>query len=123
MLQMCICINCNIPAHLFCAEYLMEQNPVKDLYYITVKDLTKEGVKRWKKTLVGEKQNVTFCILCQAKVQAGKVLAQAMKVAEKESKRKSAGNGSAAKKKPKCMNAPVAILRKLRCLAAFQAQL
>ena len=88
--QMCICINCNIPAHLFCAEYLMEQNPVKDLYYITVKDLTKEGVKQWKKILAGEKQNVTCCGLCQAKVKAVKVLAQAMKVAEKESKRKSA---------------------------------
>ncbi len=58
MLQMCI--NCNIPAHLFCAEYLMEQNPVEDLYYISVKDLTKEGVKRLKKTPVGEKQNVMF---------------------------------------------------------------
>jgi hypothetical protein len=68
----------------------MEQNPVEDLYYITVKDLTKEGVKWWKKTPVGEKQNVTFCVLCQAKVKAVKVLAQAMKVAEKESKRKSA---------------------------------
>jgi hypothetical protein len=79
----------------------MEQNPVKDLYYITVKDLTMEGVKQWKKTPVGEKQNVTFCILCQAKVKAVKVSAQAMKVAEKESKRKSARNSSAAKKKPK----------------------
>jgi hypothetical protein len=39
-----------------------------------------------------------FCILCQAKVKAVKVSAQAMKVAEKESKHKSAGNGSAAKK-------------------------
>jgi hypothetical protein len=29
--QMCICINCNIPAHLFWAEYLMEQSPVEDL--------------------------------------------------------------------------------------------
>jgi hypothetical protein len=72
---------------------------------------------------VGEKQNVTFCILCQAKVKAVKVLAQAVKVAEKESKRKSARNGSAAKKKPKCMKAPVAIICELRCLAAIQAQL
>jgi hypothetical protein len=101
----------------------MEQNPVEDFYNITVKDLTKEGVKRWKKTPVGEKQNITFCILCQAKVKAVKVLAQAMKVAEKGSKRKSAGNGSAAKKKPKCMKAPVAIICELRHLAAFQAQL
>ncbi len=53
MLQMCICINCNIPAHLFCAEYLMEQNPVEDLYYITVKDLTKEGMVQWKKNTCG----------------------------------------------------------------------
>jgi hypothetical protein len=48
-----------------------------------VKDLTKEGMVRWKKTPAGEKQNVTFCILCQAKVKAAKVSAQAMKVAEK----------------------------------------
>ncbi len=88
-----------------------------------MKDLTKEGVKRWKKTPVGEKQNVMFCVLCQAKVKAVKVSAQAMKVAEKESKWKSAGNGSAAKKKPKCMMAHVAIIRELRRLAAFQAQL
>ncbi len=46
-----------------------------------------------------------------------------MKVAEKESKRKSAGNGGAAKKKPKCMKAPVAIIHELRRLDAFQAQL
>jgi hypothetical protein len=101
----------------------MEQNPVKDLYYFTVKDLTKEGVKQLKKTPVGEKQNITFCILCQTKVKAVKVSAKAMKVAEKESKRKSAGNGSAAKKKPKCMKTPVTIIRELRRLAAFQAQL
>ena len=72
---------------------------------------------------MGEKQNITFCILCQAKVKAVKILAQAMKVEEKESKRKSARNGSPAKKKPKCMKAPVAIICKLRCLAVFQAQL
>ena len=68
----------------------MEQNPVKDLYYITVKDLTKEGMMQLKKTPVCEKQNVIFCVLCQAKVKAVKILAQAMKVAEKASKRKSA---------------------------------
>ncbi len=78
---------------------------------------------RWKKTLACEKQNVTFCILCQAKVKAVKVLAQAMKVAKKASKCKSAGNGSAAKKKVKCTKAPTTIIRELRHLAAFQAQL
>jgi hypothetical protein len=101
----------------------MEQNPVKDLYYITVKDLTKEGMMRWKKTPACEKQNVMFCVLCQAKVKAVKMSAQAMNVAEKASKRKSVVNGSAAKKKVKCMKAPTAIIRKLRHLAAFQAQL
>jgi hypothetical protein len=68
-------------------------------------------------------QNITFWVLCQAKVKAVKVLAQAMKVAEKESKRKSARNGSTATKKPKCMKAPVAIICELHRLAAFQAQL
>ena len=72
---------------------------------------------------MGEEQNVTFCILCQAKINAFKVSAHAMKVAEKASKRKSATDGSAAKKKVKCTKAPAAIIRKLHCLAAFQAQL
>ncbi len=72
---------------------------------------------------MGDKQNVMFCILCQAKAKAVKVLAQAMKVAEKASKRKSASNGNAAKKKVKCTKALATIIRELRCLAAFQAQL
>ena len=38
--QFCICVNCNQSVHLFCAEYLMEQKPVKDLLYISAKDLT-----------------------------------------------------------------------------------
>ncbi len=76
----------------------MEQNPVEDLYYITVKDLTKEGMMRWIKTPACEKQNIMFCVLCQAKVKAVKVLAQELKFAEKASKCKSAGNSSAAKK-------------------------
>ncbi len=77
---------------------------------------------QWKKTPACEKQNVTIFVLCQAKVKAVKVLAQAMKVVEKASKHNSAGNGSAAKKKVKCTKAPTAIIRKLRHLAAFQAQ-
>jgi hypothetical protein len=47
---MFICINCNISAHLFCAEYLQFQNPVEELHVIAIKDLTKEGKLRWKKT-------------------------------------------------------------------------
>ncbi len=64
-----------------------------------------------------------FCAFCQAKVKTFKVLAQAMKVAEKLTRRKSVGNGSVAKKKVKCLKAPVTIIRELRRLAAFQAQL
>jgi hypothetical protein len=75
------------------------------------------------KTPAGEKQNVMFCILCQAKVKAIKVLAQAMKVAEILTRRKSAGNGSVAKKKVKCLRAPTAIIHKLHQLATFQSQL
>ncbi len=41
--QMLICINCNISAHLFCAEYLQFQNPVEELHVIALKDLSKEG--------------------------------------------------------------------------------
>jgi hypothetical protein len=34
--QMLICINCNISAHLFCAEYLLFQNPVEELHVIAI---------------------------------------------------------------------------------------
>ncbi len=44
--QMFICINCNISAHLFCAEYLQFQNPVEELHVIALKDLSKEGKLR-----------------------------------------------------------------------------
>ncbi len=40
--QMLICNNCNISAHLFCAEYLQLQNPVEELHVIALKDLSKE---------------------------------------------------------------------------------
>ncbi len=46
-----------------------------------------------------------------------------MKLAEKASKRKSAGNGNAPKKKLKSTKASARIICKLRRLAAFQAQL
>ena len=85
---MLICINCNISTHLFCAEYLLFQNPVEELHVIAIKDLSKEGKLRWKKIPTIEKNNVVFCILCQAKIKAVKVSASAAKLAEKESKRK-----------------------------------
>ncbi len=91
----------------------MEQNPVEDHYYITVTDLTKEGMVRWRKPPVGEKQNITFCIFCQAKVKAVKIWGQAIKVVEKLTSCKSAGNGSVAKKKVKCLKAPAAIICKI----------
>jgi hypothetical protein len=43
MLQMSIFVNCNRSAHHFCAEHLLEQNPVNLLLVESVKDFTKEG--------------------------------------------------------------------------------
>ena len=83
-----MCINCNEPVHIFCIEYLIGQTPVdKDtvLYIITVQDLTKEGKAHWRKTLWNEKDNVVFCILCLAKIKAVKVLAEAQKLAKRQS--------------------------------------
>jgi len=70
--QFLMCINCNDPVHLFCAEYLMEQKPVEDPLYISVKDFTKEGKARWKKTSSSEKDNVVFCILWTGRLELTK---------------------------------------------------
>ena len=71
--QFLMCINCNDPVHLFCAEYLMEQKPVEDLLYISVKDFTKEGKARWKKTSSSsEKDYVVFCILWTGRLELTK---------------------------------------------------
>jgi hypothetical protein len=128
---MLICINCNISAHLFCAEYLQFQNPVEELHAIAVKDLSKEGKSRWKKTPPSEKNNDVFCILCQAKIKAVKVSASAAKLAAMDSKRKEKEDA----KKRKSMNKPSSakksctpkasahIIWELCHVAAFQAQL
>ena len=119
-LHFLMCINCNKPVHLFCAEYLIEQTHVNKhtLLYITVQDFTKEGKVHWWKTLSDEKDNITFCILCSAKMKAVKVLAEAKKL----SKRRSGNSGKVApKKKKKSTKTPNVIIRELRCLAAFQA--
>jgi hypothetical protein len=115
-----MCINCNKPVHLFCAEYLIEQTPVAEhTSYISVQDFTKEGKARWKKTLSADKDDVAFCILCSAKMKAVKVSVEANKLA----KRQLASSGkSAPKKKMKSMKATTRIIRELRHLAAFQAQ-
>jgi hypothetical protein len=99
----------------------MEQKPVnEDTSCNTVQDFTKEGKARWKKTSSDEKVNVAICILCSAKMKAIKVSAGAKKL----SKRQSAGLGKAApKKKMKSTKATTGIIRELRRLAAFQAQL
>ena len=120
MSQFLMCINCNKPVHLFCAEYLIEQTHVNKhtLLYITVQDFTKEGKVHWWKTLSDEKDNITFCILCSAKMKAVKVLAEAKKL----SKRRSGNSGKVApKKKKKSTKTPNVIIRELRRLAAFQA--
>jgi hypothetical protein len=63
-----------------------------------------------------------FCILCQAKIKAIKVSAQAAKLADKAIKQKSSsGVGDAPRKKAKLMKASIEIICKLHCLAAFQA--
>ena len=119
--QFLMCINCNQPVHLFCAEYLIEQTPVAEhTSYISVQDFTKDGKARWKKTSSSEKDNVAFCILCSAKMKAVKVSVEAKKLA----KRQLASLGKAApKKRLKSTKATTGILRELRRLAAFQAQL
>ena len=124
--QMLICINCNISAHLFCAEYLQFQNPVEELYVIALKDLSKEGKSRWKKTPASEKNNVVFCILCQAKIRAVKVSASAAKLAEKESKRKEKKdskckliNKPSSAKKPCSTKTSAHIIRELCRVAPF----
>ena len=115
------CINCNQLAHLFCAEYLIGQTPVDDeTSYITVKDFSKEGKARWRKTLSNEKDNIAFCILCSAKIKAVKVSAEAQKLAKRKS-----GNlvvNSTPKKKVKSTKATTAIIRELRRVAAIQAR-
>ena len=116
------CINCNQLAHLFCAEYLIGQTPVDDdTSYITVKDFSKEGKARCRKTPSSEKDNIAFCILCSGKIKAVKVSAEAQKLAKRKS-----GNlvvKSTPKKKAKSTKATTAIIRELRRVAAFQAQL
>jgi hypothetical protein len=88
--------------------------------YISIQDFTKDGKARWKKTSASEKDNVAFCILCLAKMKAVKVSVEAKKLA----KRQSASSGKAApKKRTKSTKATTGIIRELRRLAAFQAQL
>ncbi len=78
----------------------------------------------WKKTPASEKQDIMFCILCQVKIEAMRISAQATKLADKLIKCKSSsGVGDAPRKKTKFMKASVVIVHKLHCLAAFQAQL
>jgi hypothetical protein len=78
-----------------------------------------------------EKNNVVFCILCQAKIKAVKVSASTAKLAEKDSKRKEKEDSKKRKsmdkpssaKRPRTSNASAHIIRELCRVAAFQAQL
>ncbi len=84
-----------------------------------------------KKTPPSEKNNVVFCILWQAKIEAVKVSASAAKLAEKDSKRKEKEDAKKCKsinkplsaKKSRTTKASAHIIRELRRVAAFQAQL
>ncbi len=107
------CINCNQPAHLFCAEYLIGQTPVDDdTSYITIKDFSKEGKARCRKTLSSEKDNIAFCILCFAKIKAVKVSAEAQKLAKRKSSNLEVK--STPKEKVKSTKATTTIIRELR---------
>ncbi len=64
-----------------------------------------------------------LCILCEAKMKAVKVLAEAVKLVKESNKRQSASLGRAPKKKMKVTKATAGFIRELRRLAAFQAQL
>ena len=52
--ELVICINCNRQAHKICAEQLSFQQPVNDNFVITLKDFSKMGKERLKKTPVLE---------------------------------------------------------------------
>ena len=88
--------------------------------YVTVQDFTKEGKAHWRKTSSDEKDNDAFCILCSAKMKTVKVSTEAKKLVTRQ-----LGNSGkvAPKKKMKSTKAPNVIIRELRCLASFQAQL
>ncbi len=119
-----LCINCNRSAHHFCAEYLHKQSPVEEPFWITVKDFTTEGKIRFKKMPTSLKNDVMFFILCQCKWKAIKVSAQAklLEKASKKNKNSSTGGECTPKKRAKSMTAPVAVVRKLRRVAAFYSQ-
>ena len=89
------------------------------VYYRTRFHQREEGALE--ETSSDEKDNVAFCILCSVKMKAVKVSAEAKKL----SKHQSASLGKAVpKKKMKSMKATNGgIIRELRRLAAFQAQL
>ncbi len=69
------------------------------------------------------KDNIVFCILCLAKIKAVKVSAEAQKLAKRKSGNLIVKPAPKPKKKLKSTKAPNTIIRELRCLAAFQAQL
>jgi hypothetical protein len=71
--ELVICINCNCQAHKICTKQLSFQQPVDDDFVITLKDFSKMGKERLKKTPVSEKQDVVFCLLCKAQILQVKV--------------------------------------------------
>jgi hypothetical protein len=76
--ELVICIDCNCQAHKNCTKQLSFSQYIDDNLDITLRDFSKMGKEGLKKTPVREKQDVVFCILCQAcilqvKVQGSKV--------------------------------------------------
>ena len=122
---MSICINCNLSAHCFCAEYLSKQSPVEEHLYITPTDFAKDGKICYRKVPEAKKCKVMFCILCQCQWKAIKVSTRAMLMAKdaKKKLRKSPSGVPTPKKKPtKFITASHAVLCELRSVAAFYSQ-
>jgi hypothetical protein len=69
------------------------------------------------KTKVSKKENVVFCILCEAKMKTVKISAEAKKLAKESNKGQSASLDRAPKKKMKSTKATAGIIRELRRLA------
>jgi hypothetical protein len=109
--ELVICINCNCQAHKICTQQLSFQQPVDDNFVITLKDFSKMGKEQLKKTLVLEKQNVVFCLLCKAEMLQVKV--HGSKVQSIKNTRH---------KKTKMSTPSAVILRGLRRFAAYHCQ-
>ena len=64
----CLCLNCNVDAHLICTEQLNFQTPALDKFVIDHRDLSGGGKERYRKTPLAHRDQVVFCLLCKARM-------------------------------------------------------